>query len=131
MKLVSQFYYATITGKARWKHRQAWISAKFNENLPPKQIGQAEAFGDIFKSIQLKFLADVGDQVVYGRITYDGRARAMLQQHKFKYFVLRRLLLVVWFKMWHQNIEEFSQGKINEVGDFIEEISRMKVTNRA
>ena len=66
---VGQFYYATITGKGRWKHGQAWISAKFNENLPPKQIGQAEAFGDIFKSIRLKFLADFGDRVVYGRIT--------------------------------------------------------------
>ena len=66
---VSQFYYATITGKRTLEARQAWISAKFNENLPPKQIGQAEAFGDIFKSIRLKFLADFGDRMVYGRMT--------------------------------------------------------------
>ena len=66
---ISQFYYATITGKARWKHGQAWISAKFNENLPPKQISKAEAFGGIFKSIRPKFLADFGDRVVYNSIT--------------------------------------------------------------
>ena len=83
---------------------QAWISAKFNENLPPKQMGQAEAFGDIFKSIRLKFLADFGDWVVYGRIT--------LQQHKFKYFVLKRLLLVVSLKIWHQNIEEDERNSV-------------------
>ena len=58
-----------IMQQSQEKHGQAWISAKFNENLPPKQIGQAEAFGDIFKSIRLKFLADFGNRVVYGRMT--------------------------------------------------------------
>ena len=88
---VGQFYYATITGKGRWTHGKAWISAKFNENLPPKQIGQAEAFGDIFKSIRLKFLADFGDRMVYGRMTAvrELRSVATLQQHKFKYFVIK------------------------------------------
>ena len=80
---VSQFYYATITGKGRWKHGKLGFQPNFNENLLPKQIGQAEAFGDIFKSIRLKFLADFGDQMVYGR------TRATLQQHKFKYFVMK------------------------------------------
>ena len=68
MKPSANFIMQQITGKALWKHGQAWISAKFNENLPPKQIGQAEAFGDIFKLIRLKFLADFGNRVVYGRI---------------------------------------------------------------
>ena len=30
----------------------------------------------------------------------------MLQQHKFKYFVINRLFLVICEEIWHQNIEE-------------------------